>query len=88
MCMNEKDTGISVKVKEFQWVPEVICDRRTSAKVKEKVAELMKLRFSRMDRTRNNYFRGTAQVELFGDKVREAMLRWFEHMQKRDGGYI
>ncbi|PME06485.1 hypothetical protein A8A06_13560 [Escherichia coli] len=50
------------------------------------------LRFSlgvtRMDRIRNEYIRGTAHVEKFGDKVREARLRWFGHVQRRDSGYI
>jgi hypothetical protein len=29
-----------------------------------------------MDRIRNEYIRGTAQVGRFGDKAREARLRW------------
>lgn len=32
---------------------------------------------NRTDRIRNEQIRGTAQVEWFGDKVREASLRWF-----------
>lgn len=31
-------------------------------------------------------FPGTAQVVQLGDKVKEAMLRCFGHVQKRDGG--
>lgn len=50
------------------------------------------LRFSlgvtRMDRIRNEHIRGTAQVGQFGDKVREARLRWFGHMQRRDVEYV
>lgn len=41
-----------------------------------------------MDKTRNEFIRGTAQVERFGDKVREARQRWFSHVQRRDGGYM
>ena len=46
------------------------------------VAELKKrLRFSlgatRMDKIRNEYIRGTAQVGKFGEKTREARLRWY-----------
>ncbi|KAK3523772.1 hypothetical protein QTP70_010062, partial [Hemibagrus guttatus] len=52
------------------------------------VAELKMLRFSlgvtRLDRIRNEYIRGTAHVGLLGDKVREARLRWFGHVQRRD----
>ncbi|KAF7651214.1 hypothetical protein LDENG_00113870 [Lucifuga dentata] len=56
------------------------------------VAETKMLRFSlgvtRMDRIRNEYIRGTAHVRCFGDKVREARLRWFGHVQRRDSEHI
>ncbi|KAK3554170.1 hypothetical protein QTP70_019102 [Hemibagrus guttatus] len=56
------------------------------------VAELKILRFSlgvtRLDRIRNEYIRGTANVGRLGDKVREARLRWFGHVQRRDSEYI
>ncbi|KAK3516145.1 hypothetical protein QTP70_005404 [Hemibagrus guttatus] len=52
------------------------------------VAELKMLRFSlgvtRLDRIRNEYIRGTAHVGCLGDKVREARLRWFGHVQRRE----
>ncbi|KAK3543779.1 hypothetical protein QTP70_027191, partial [Hemibagrus guttatus] len=52
------------------------------------VAELKMLRFSlgvtRLDRIRNEYIRGTAHVGRLGDKDREARLRWFGHVQRRD----
>ncbi|KAF7645083.1 hypothetical protein LDENG_00132800 [Lucifuga dentata] len=41
-----------------------------------------------MDRIRNEYIRGTAHVRCFGDKVREARLRWFGHVQRRDSEHI
>ncbi|KAK3569308.1 hypothetical protein QTP86_026541, partial [Hemibagrus guttatus] len=54
------------------------------------VAELKMLRFSlgvtRLDRIRNEYIRGTAHVGRLGDKVREARLRWFGHVQRREKG--
>ena len=53
------------------------------------VAETKMLRFSlgltRMDRIRNDYIRGTAHVRCFGDKTREARLRWFG--QRRGSEY-
>ena len=56
------------------------------------MAELKMLRFSlgvtRMDRIRNEFIRGTAQVGQFRDKMRKARLRWFGHVQRRDAGYI
>jgi hypothetical protein len=55
-------------------------------------AEMKMLRFSlgvtRMDRIKNEYIRGTAHVERFGDKAREARLRWFGHVHRRDSKYI
>ncbi|KAK3553470.1 hypothetical protein QTP70_003514 [Hemibagrus guttatus] len=52
------------------------------------VAELKMLRFSlgvtRLDRIRNEYIRGTAHVGHLGDNVREARLRWFGHVQRRE----
>ena len=56
------------------------------------VAELKMLRFSlgvtRMDNIRNEYIRGTAQVGKFGEKTREARLRWYGHLRRKDDGYI
>ncbi|MCJ8747587.1 hypothetical protein PDJAM_G00155240 [Pangasius djambal] len=56
------------------------------------VAELKMLRFSLgvtwLDRIRNEYIRGTAHVGRLGDKVREARLRWFGHVQRRESEYI
>ncbi|KAK3573623.1 hypothetical protein QTP86_029993, partial [Hemibagrus guttatus] len=52
------------------------------------VAELKMLRFSlgvtRLDRIRNEYIRGTTHVGRLRDKVREARLRWFGHVQRRE----
>ncbi|KAK3550616.1 hypothetical protein QTP70_000689 [Hemibagrus guttatus] len=56
------------------------------------VAELKMLRFSlgvtSLDRIRNEYIRGTADVGRLGDKVGEARLRWFGHVQRRKSEYI
>ena len=41
-----------------------------------------------MDKIRNEYIRATAQVGRFGEKVREARLRWFGHVLMKDAGYI
>ena len=56
------------------------------------MAELKMLRFSlgvtRMDKIKNEFIRGTAQVRQIGDKVKEARLRWYGHMQKWNTEYI
>ncbi|XP_063885538.1 uncharacterized protein LOC135113848 [Scylla paramamosain] len=56
------------------------------------VSELKMLRFAlgvtRMDKIRNNYIRGTTHVRQFGDKAREARLRWSGHVRRSDEGYV
>ena len=41
-----------------------------------------------MDKIRNEYIRGTAQVGKFGEKTREARLRWYGQVWREDDGYI
>ena len=65
---------------------------RKRQEVELEVAEIKTSRFSlgvtRMDRIRNEYIRGTAHVRCFGEKVREARLRWFGRVQRRDSEHI
>ena len=65
-------------------------DARQEAEME--VGELKMLLFSlgltRMDKIRNEYIRGTAQVGKFGEKTREARLRWHGHLRRKDDGYI
>ena len=60
--------------------------------VEMEVAQWKSLRFSsgvtRMENIMNKYTRGTAQVGRFGEKTREARLRWFGHVRRKDDGYI
>ena len=57
-----------------------------------KVPVLKMLRFSlgvtQMDRIRNEVNRGTTHTGRTGEKSREAILRLFGHVQRRDSGYI
>ena len=41
-----------------------------------------------MDNIRNEYIRGTAQVGKFGEKIREARLRLYGQLRRKDDGYI
>ena len=56
------------------------------------VAELKMLRFvlrvTSMDKSRNEYIRRTAQVGSFGEKTREARLRRYGHLRRKDDGYF
>ncbi|KAK3515072.1 hypothetical protein QTP70_006038 [Hemibagrus guttatus] len=115
-CGKEVKKRVQAGWNGWRKVSGVLCDRKISARIKEKVyrtvvrpamlygletvslrkrqeselevAELKMLRFSlgvtRLDRIRNEYIRGTAHVGRLGDKVREARLRWFGHVQRRE----
>ena len=56
------------------------------------MAELKLLRFSLgvtvMDKIRNECIRGTPQVGRFGEKTREARLRWYGYARRKYDGYI
>ena len=56
------------------------------------MTELKMLRFSlgatRMGKIKNEYILGNAQVRHSGDKMREARLRWFDHVRRREERYI
>ena len=64
--------------------------KRQEAKMK--VAELKMLRCSlgatNIDKIRNEYIGGTAQVEQFGEKMREERLRWYGHVRRKYDVYI
>ena len=62
-------------------VETVALRKRQEAKLE--VAKV-KMGVARMDRIRNEYIRGTAHVRCFEEKVREAILKWFRHVQRRD----
>ena len=76
----------------------MLCGLETVALTKRQeadmeVAELKMLRLSlvgvtRMDEIRNEYIRRTTQVGMFGEKTREARLRWYGHLRRKDDGYI
>ena len=59
---------------------------------KMEVAEMKMLRFAmgvtRKDKIRNKYIRGTVKVEWLGIKMREARLRWYGHIMRRDQEYV
>ncbi len=41
-----------------------------------------------MDKIRNEYIRGNAQVGRFGEKTREARLRWYGHVLRKMMGIL
>ena len=40
------------------------------------------------DKIRNEYMRGTAKIAKLGDKLRNARLRWYGHMERREEGCV
>ena len=57
-----------------------------------KVAELKMVRWAlgvtRNGKIRNKYVRGTAKIAKLGDKLRNARLRWYGHVKRREKGYV
>ena len=43
---------------------------------------------TRKDKTKNEYVRGTAKIAKLGDKLRNARLRWYGHVKRREEGYV
>ena len=56
------------------------------------IAELKMVRLAlgvtRKDKITNKYVRGTAKLAKLGDKLRNARLRWFGHVKRREEGYV
>ena len=43
---------------------------------------------TRKDKIRNEYVRGTAKIAKLGDKLRNARLRWYGHIKRREEDYV
>ena len=58
---------------------------------KMEVAEFKMVRWAlgvtRKDKIRNEYVRGTAKIAKLGDKLRNARLRWYGHVKRRENDY-
>ena len=46
------------------------------------------LEVTSIDKIGNEYIRGAAQMGPFGEKIREACLRWYVHVRRKYDGYI
>ena len=59
---------------------------------KMKVAELKMVRWAlgmtRKNKIRNEYMRGTAKIAKLGEKLRNARLRWYGHVKRREEDYV
>ena len=92
ICDRRVPARVKGKVYRVAVRPAMLYGLETVALTKRQEAEMEMLRFSlgviRMDKIRNRYIRGTAQVGQFGEKTREARLRWYGHVLRKDDGYI
>ena len=70
----------------------VVIVQRGSCYAQVERAELEMLRLSLgvtvMDTIRNEYIRGTVHVGWFGEKTREARLKWFGHVPTEEGSRV
>ena len=96
ICDRRVPARVKGKVYNVAVIPAMFYGLETVALTKRQeaemeVAELKMLRFplgvTRMDKIRNEYIRGTAQVGKFGEKTREARLIWYGHLRRKDDGY-
>ena len=59
---------------------------------KMEVAELKMVRWAlgvtRKDKIKNEYVRGTAKIAKLGDKLRNARLRWYGYIKRREEDYV
>ena len=57
-----------------------------------KVAELKMVRWAlgatRKDKIKNKYVRGTTNIAKMGEKLRNARLRWYGHIKRREEDYV
>ena len=91
----DKKLSAKVKGKTYKSVvrPTMLYEMETVAMTerqvgKMEVAELKMVRWAlgvtRKDKIRNKYVRGTAKIAKLGDKLRNAKLRWYEHVKRRE----
>ena len=97
ICDRRVSARVKGKVYRLAVRPAMLYGLETVALTKRQEAEMevaelkmipFSLRVTRMDKIRNEYIRGRAQVGRFGEKTREARLRWYGHVLRKDDGYI
>ncbi|KAF7651992.1 hypothetical protein LDENG_00102870 [Lucifuga dentata] len=88
MCDKRVSARIKGKVYKTVVRPAMLYGLETVALRKRQEAELEVAETKMLRFSLNEYIRGTAHVRCFGDKVREARLRWFGHVQRRDSEHI
>ena len=79
------DRKLSAKVKGKMYKsvvrPTMLYGMKTVAVTERQVG------MTRKDKIRNEYVRGTAKIAKLGDKLRNARLRWYGHVKRREEDY-
>ena len=97
ICDKKLPARVKGKVYSSVVKPAMVYELETVAVTKKQVekmevAEMKMLRFAmgvkRKDKVRNEYIRGTVKIERIGMKMREARLRWYGHVMRRDQEYV
>ena len=94
LCDRKLSTRVKGKMYKSDVRPAMLYEMETVAVTerqvgKMEVAELKMVRWAlevtRKDKIRNEYVRGTAKIAKLGDKLRNARLRWYGHVKRREG---
>ena len=97
MCDRKLSAKVKGRIYKVAVRPALMFGLETTALSKRQVAdlevaELKMLRFAlgvtRKDKIRNEHIRGTGKVKRLGDKLREARLRWYGHVKRRDAQHV
>ena len=98
-CEEEVRRRIQAGWMSWKKVSGVLCNRKLSVRNKGKMyksvvrpAMLYRVEavavMPRKDKIRNEYVRGTAKIAKLGDKLRNARLRWYGHVKRREEGCL
>ena len=97
LCDSKVSPGVKGRLYETMVRPTMLYEMETIAvtKSQEKQMERVEmemlsfsLRGTRRNRLRNEEVRRRMKVEKLSDKLREARLRWFGHVMRREETYV
>ena len=97
MCDRKLSAKVKGRIYKVAVRPVLMFGLETTALSKRQVAdlevaELTMLRFAigvmRKDKIQNEHIRGTAKVKRLGGKLREARLRWYGHVKRKDAQHV
>ena len=94
MCGVLCDRKLSARVKGKMYKsvagPAMLYGMEVVAVTERQVGKMVRwaLDVTRKDKIRNKYVRGTAKIAKLGNKLWNAKLCWYEHVKRREEGYM